>query len=230
MIHIQNNNSKRIVHLEKACKTEFNRLEYMWPYTSSDTFCNLKSRTSINTSFNQVTKSEDDFFCGDSSYIESNSPTSILKKKFIRNCQYYSKSKHLINSWSIQHFQINRSIDQSFCKSNSTLSFHIIDSLENFDFIQKLVPNENRHFNSSLFIIDSENERSFEFVKEHSFQNYLEFINDFHSNSLKRIERTSLIGKSVQSKESLIYFIELTAENFQNIITYENTNVRNSFT
>lgn len=157
--------------------------------------------------------------------IDGKSPETILKKKLITQCKYFFKSKKYIGTKFKQPKTNPPKLNiQKFCYSNLTLSFHIIDSLENYDFIRKFLPNLNiTTQESKAFIIDSLNERSFVLKKPSTFYNHIEFINDFYSETLEKLQRTTFTD--VKKNSPLISFTELTTQSFKEVTYREYENV-----
>lgn len=156
--------------------------------------------------------------------IDKKSPEHIFKKKLETQCKYFFKSKMYMSTKFKEPSKNIPKLDiQNFCHSNLTLSFHIIDSLENHDFIRKFVTNLNTAQDSKAFIIDSFNERSFVLNKSPTFLYYIEFINDFYSGKLEKLQRTTFID--VSKKPTLISLTELTAQSFTEVTYREHENV-----
>lgn len=160
--------------------------------------------------------------------VDKYSPEQILKKKQEKQCKYFFESLKYINHLRHQETNIPKFNIQNFCYSNVSLSFHIIDSLENYDFVRKIKPSLNSTTkDSKAFIIDSDNERSFVLSKEATFTNYMEFINDFYSETLEKVQRNTFID--AKKKVPLIAFEELTTQSFKEVINREQENVSNFF-
>lgn len=156
--------------------------------------------------------------------VDKNSPEQIVKQNEEKQCKYFFESQKYMRKWKPQETNIPNFDLRNFCYSNLTLSFHIIDSLENYDFIQKIMPSYNNTTKESkAFIIDSANERSYALTKEATFINYMEFIDDFYSKTLETIQRTTFI--EVKEKVPLISFAELATQSFTEVSSREHENV-----
>lgn len=220
-------NIKYLNHLEKTCVDSYN-FENRWLNleTKVDYSCPVKSASGKSVENNSTVSTERD--CGSEAVykkkVDKSSPDQILKQTHEKQCKYFFESQKYMQSWNPQESDIQKFNKRNFCNSNLTLSFHIIDGLENYDFIRKIIPS----FNSTttdfkVFIIDSDNERSFALTKEATFSNLMEFINNFYSKTLDRLQRTTFVD--VKKKQPFISFEELTAQSFADVTNREHENV-----
>ncbi|KAL5281311.1 TXNDC11 family protein [Megaselia abdita] len=221
---IQNENKKYINYLEKTCEEKFTNFESRWlnPENRVDYSCSVKKSIENNSTVLPLNERKCSNEPVQRNKVDKSSPEELLKKKHEKQCKYFFESRKYMTKLKIQEYDIpvNR---QSFCFSNITLSFHVLDSLENYEFIRKIIPNLNSTTTESkVFIIDSDNERSFAQHKEPTFINYMEFINDFYSKTLKRLQRTTNIDD--KRKVPFISFKELTSHSFKEIINREHEN------
>lgn len=230
---IQNDNIKLINRLEKTCEEKYNNFESRWLNSKNrvELSCSVKpvlpgklveSNSTVSSLAAERECKQEPVY---KNTVDESSPDQILKRNHEKQCKYFFESQKYMKNLKHQETDIPSINKRSFCHSNLTLSFHIIDSLENYDFIRKIIPNMNitTMESSMIFIIDSDNERSFVLNKEPTFMNYMNFINDFYSKTLERLRRTTFI--SVNQRVPFISFEELTTETFTDITNREHENV-----